>query len=220
VSADDTPTITDARDAHAALSTDPGGDADAVVAEAPDDTADTAAEAGGETNESVRRVKRLRSPVTALAALGVLLAVAIGTTAWLYVDTYRTAELTDPAAERGVLEAARAGTVASLSYAPESLEKDLNAAKSHLTGDFLNYYRQFTEQVVRPAVASKHITTSANVVGAAIAEMHPTTARALLFVNQATTSDDRQQPSVATSSVLVTMTKVDDRWLISAFDPT
>jgi Mce-associated membrane protein len=210
----------DPRDAHAALATDPGGDIDMVVAEAPDDAADTAAGAGGETDESVRRVRRLRSPVLGIAALGAVLAVAIGTTAWLYVHTYRTAQLTDPAAERGVLDAAKAGTVASLSYTPQSLEKDLNTAKAHLTGDFLNYYSQFTEQVVRPAVASKHITTTANVVGAAIAEMHATTARALLFVNQATTSDDRQQPSVTASSVLVTMTKVDDRWLISAFDPT
>ena len=57
-----------------------------------------------------------------------------------------------------------------LSYSPDNLDKDLDAAKSHLTGDFLTYYTQFTDQVVRPAVKTKKVSTSANVVQAAVGE--------------------------------------------------
>ena len=38
------------------------------------------------------------------------------------------------------VDAARDGTVAMLSYKPDTLDQDFAAAKSHLTGDFLNYY--------------------------------------------------------------------------------
>ena len=49
--------------------------------------------------------------------------------------------------------------------------------------------------------------------------MHPDQAKALVFVNQTTTSSDRAEPSQAASSVIVTMDKVNGKWLISAFDP-
>ncbi len=207
--------------------TEPGTDSDAVGAEAIDGSPGTAKDPTGEDHQTARLAQRLmgrlpllRRPAVGITALGVVLGIAIGLTAWLYAHTYRPAQLTDPTAQRRVLEAAKADTVAAMTYAPQTLDKDLNTAKSHLTGDFLNYYSQFTDQVVRPAVANKHIVTSANVVRAAIKEMHPSTATALLFINQTTTSSDRPEPSVVVSSVLVTMTKVDDTWLISAFNPT
>ncbi|HNM85738.1 MAG TPA: twin-arginine translocation pathway signal, partial [Mycobacterium sp.] len=124
-----------------------------------------------------------------------------------------------PAASDAVLQQAKDATVAVLSYSPESLDKDLAAAKSHLTGDFLSYYSQFTDQVVRPAVQTKKVSTTANVVQAAVSEIHPDKAKVLVFVNQTTTSSDRAEPALAASSVVVTMDKVDGKWLISAFDP-
>ena len=64
------------------------------------------------------------------------------------------------------LDAAKTGTVALLSYSPESLDKDFAAAKSHLTGDFLSYYTQFTQQIVTPAAKQKSVKTAASVVRA------------------------------------------------------
>jgi Mce-associated membrane protein len=49
--------------------------------------------------------------------------------------------------------------------------------------------------------------------------MHPDRAVVLLFVNQVTTSKDRPDPALAASSVLVTLTKEQGRWLISEFNP-
>lgn len=151
--------------------------------------------------------------------LAALLVASAGLTAWLYFHTYRPDQAVGPAASDAVLQQAKDATVAVLSYSPESLDKDLAAAKSHLTGDFLSYYSQFTDQVVRPAVQTKKVSTTANVVQAAVSEIHPDKAKVLVFVNQTTTSSDRAEPALAASSVVVTMDKVDGKWLISAFDP-
>ena len=118
-----------------------------------------------------------------------------------------------------VVSAASDGTVALLSYSPESLDKDFTVAKSHLSGDFLSYYSQFTEQIVAPAAREKSLKTSAHVMGAAVSELHPDSAVVLVFVDQSTTSKDRPDPSMSSSSVLVSMTRVNGNWLITKFDP-
>lgn len=118
-----------------------------------------------------------------------------------------------------VLTAATEGTVALLSYAPDSLERDFAAAKARMTGNFLTYYTQFTEKVIAPAATEKAVRTSATIVRSAVAELHEDSAVALLFVNQTTTSAEKPEPALATSSVRVTLSKVNDSWLISSFDP-
>jgi Mce-associated membrane protein len=54
---------------------------------------------------------------------------------------------------------------------------------------------------------------------AAVAQLHRDSAVVLVFVDQSTTSKDKPDPSMAASSVLVTLTKVDGKWLITKFDP-
>jgi Mce-associated membrane protein len=54
---------------------------------------------------------------------------------------------------------------------------------------------------------------------AAVAELHPDSAVVLVFVDQSTTSKDSPDPSMAASSVLVTLSKVHGKWLITKFDP-
>jgi Mce-associated membrane protein len=137
----------------------------------------------------------------------------------LYVVQYRPDEQTDTAAAQTAINAARDGTVALLSYKPDTLNQDFAAAKSHLTGDFLNYYDQFTKEIVTPAAKEKALTTTAQVVGAAATELQPNSAVVLLFVNQATTSKERPYPAMASSSVLVSLTKVHGTWLITKFQP-
>ncbi len=138
---------------------------------------------------------------------------------WLYFEQFRPDQQTDDAATQTAVGAARDGTIALLSYKPDTLNQDFAAAKSHLTGGFLNYYDQFTKQVVTPAAKQKAVTTTAQVVGAAASEMHPDKAVVLVFVNQVTTSKERPDPAMASSSVLVSMIKVHGAWLITKFDP-
>jgi Mce-associated membrane protein len=183
-------------------------------------TAEVEIDKSADANDAERPPGRnVRSIPVIPVVLVLALLAAGGLAAWLYFSQYRPDKATDGAASQSAIDAARAGTVAMLSYKPETLDQDFAAAKSHLTGDFLNYYDTFTKQIVSPAARDKAVTTTAQVVGAAATELHPKSAVVLIFVNQVTTSKERAAPSAAASSVLVSLTKVQDTWLINKFDP-
>jgi Mce-associated membrane protein len=165
------------------------------------------------------RVARWRRIRVVPVVLVLLLLLSGGLAAWLYFSQYRPDEQTDAAAAQAAVDAARDGTVALLSYKPDTLDQDFAAAKSHLTGDFLNYYDQFTQEIVTPAAKQKAVTTTAQVIHAAVSEQHSNSAVVLVFVNQATVSKDRPDPAMAASSVLVSLTKVHGKWLITKFEP-
>lgn len=148
----------------------------------------------------------------------VLIASAAGAGS-VYWWMYRPDQQTTAAAQQQVLDAAKQGTTSLLSYAPDTLDKDLATAKSRLTGEFLKYYSDFTDQIVAPAARQKGVKTEATIVRAAVSEMHPDRAVVLVFVNQVTTSKDRPEPALATSSVMVTLVKSQGNWLISEFKP-
>jgi Mce-associated membrane protein len=182
---------------------------------------DKAATPEGETPQGRRTGGRnLAVRVKVVPAVVVLaLLLSAGLAAWLYFSQYRPDKQTDTAAAQAAVTAARDGTVALLSYKPDTLDQDFTTAKSHLSGDFLTYYEKFTRDIVTPAARQKAVTTTAQVVGAAVSDLQPKSAVVMVFVNQTTTSKDRPEPAMAASTVLVSMTKADGRWLITSFDP-
>jgi Mce-associated membrane protein len=149
----------------------------------------------------------------------VAVVAAAGTAGYAYLTQYRVDVATDPAATAEVIQAATDGTIAVLTYKPDTIDADLAAAQSHLTGEFLTYYTEFGNDILKPATRDREVTTEAAVVGAADTEIGPDAATVLVFVNQQTVSRDRPEPAQSASSVLVDLTKVDGRWLISAFEP-
>jgi len=182
----------------------------------------------GETLREGRSVGRLAAVIVLVVLLVGSIAGAASVYWWVYrpdqqafgLSVFKTnvdQQIRDR--QKQVTDAARDGTVALLSYAPDSLDKDLANAKSHLTGEFLKYYSQFTDQIVAPAAKEKGVKTEATVARAAVSELHPNDAVVLVFVNQVTTSKDRPDPALATSSVVVKLSKTDGRWLISEFNP-
>lgn len=181
------------------------------------DSADDTAELTGRDESAARRARRPVKVVPVI--LIVLLLLSGGAATWLYFKQYRPDKQTDASVASAVANAASEGTVALLSYSPDSLDKDFAAAKAHLSGDFLSYYNQFTEQIVAPAAKQKSLKTNARVLGAAVAELHPNSAVVLVLVDQSTTSKDNPDPAMASSSVLVTLTRVNGAWLITKFDP-
>lgn len=184
-----------------------------------DTESDTAAE------ESEARTPSMYKRVLVSAVLGVLLVASAVFASWIYFNDYRPDSQTSDRVAADVLKAASDGTVALLSYSPESLDKDFANAKSYLTGDFLNYYTQFTNDIVTPAAKQKNVKTTAQIArssdkdAAAVSELQPGSAEVLLFINQNTTSKENPDGAFAASSVKVGLTKVDGRWLISTFDP-
>ena len=162
-------------------------------------------------------IRRVRVHWRALAICVALVASA-ATAGWLYFGQYRTDQLTASSAT-DVVAAATQGSVALLSYAPDTVDRDLAAAQSNLTGEFLTYYGEFAKQIVAPATKQRGVQTTATVVRAAPAEVNPHDAKVLVFLNQVTISRDSPDPVQAASSVMVGLSKVDGRWLISSFDP-
>jgi Mce-associated membrane protein len=153
------------------------------------------------------------------ALLVVLLLISGGVATWLYFKQYRPDQQTDPAVAQSVAGAASDGTVALLSYSADSLDEDFAAARSHLAGDFLSYYNDFSQQFVSPAAKQKSLKTTARVTDAAVSELHPDSAVVLVFVDQSTTTKDSPQPLLAVRSVLVRMARVNGNWLITKFTP-
>ena len=209
----DSADVTDADETETVTATDESVD------ESTDDTA-TEPEPQPEKGDGIlrRSARAVAGRIGAIVLVVALLASA-GAAAWLYFDQYRPDRQTNDAAASVALDAAKTGTVAMLSYSPESLDKDFANAKSHLTGDFLSYYTQFTQQIVTPAAKQKAVKTSAAVVRAAVSELHPDSAVVLVFINQNTTSKENPDGSFATSAVKVGLKKINDTWPISSFDP-
>jgi Mce-associated membrane protein len=181
----------------------------------PAELEDDAEDANADEAPRSARVTGMLVPL----ALAVVLIASAGLAGWLYVYQYRPDRESNAAVAAETVKAASEGAVALLSYAPETMDKDFAAAKTHLTGDFLNYYSQFTQDIVTPAVKQKAVKTSATIVQAAASEVNPDNAQVLLFLNQTTTSKENPDGSFTASSVKVGLHKVDGAWLISAFDP-
>lgn len=151
----------------------------------------------------------------------VLTLLVVGTTgfsAGYFSFVYRSDMDTDRAVTREVVKAASDGTVALLSYSPATLGRDMDNAKSRITENYLRYYQQFADQIVGPSTQRAQVTTTATVVKAAVAELNPNSAVVLVFVKQKTASKEKPEPVVTSSSLRVTLKKVDSSWLIEKFE--
>jgi Mce-associated membrane protein len=199
-------------------------DDDVTDGDEPIATANEAIAAEPEASAKPKRgwLGRLRNGVRShriAVALAVALIAVAGLTSWMFFKVYQPDRAMDDAAAQSAIRAASDGTTSLLSYKPESLDKDFATAKSKLTGSFLSYYTQFTEQIVAPAAKQKSVKTQAAVVRAALSEIHPDSAVVLVFINQTTQSKDRPDASFINSAVRVSLQKINGGWLISSFDP-
>ncbi|HEU4362268.1 MAG TPA: hypothetical protein VFR27_12285, partial [Mycobacterium sp.] len=142
------------------------GPADTDPVNVPDET--PVIEACTEVDESAQQDRppeprrRLR-PANVIAygvlpALLLLLAAAAGLLKW-QDGSVRNAQV--PAAES--VRAATDGTIALLSYKPDTVETDLEAARGRLTGQFLDAYTSLTHDVVIPGAKQKKISAVASV---------------------------------------------------------
>ena len=162
----------------------------------------------------LRRIRWSRLIAYALLpGLALLLASVAGFVKW------QDASARDAAVARAEsVRAATDSTIALLSYRPDTVQKDLEAARVRLTGSFLDAYTKLTHDVVIPGAKQKQISAVATVPGAASKSATANHAVVLVFVNQ-TVIVGQDAPTNSASSVRVTLDKIGDRWLISGFDP-
>lgn len=172
-----------------------------------------------QTTDAAPVVSRRRVAWASIAVYGLLptLVLALGGAAG-YLQWKDVSLSQSDTAKKESTTAATEGTIALLSYKPETVEKDLEAAKKYMTGNFLNSYTSLTRDVVIPGSKQKKISAVATVPAAAWTKATPNHAVVMLFVDQTMIIGDSAPTSTA-SSVRVTLDKVDNRWLISQFDP-
>lgn len=184
-----------------------------------DDAVNDAATASTQPAGTTRHATKRRTSWWRVVAFGVLpavvvlLAAAAGYLKWQESST-RDADL----AGIESVTAARQATVALLSYNADTAEQQLGSARDLLTGQFRDSYTSLINEVVIPGAREKHISAVATVPAVATVYAKPHHAVVLVFINQ-TVTIGTGAPTDSTSSVRVTLDKVGDRWLISAFDP-
>ena len=199
-----------ADDTEADAADDTGADDDAADDDAADD--DATAEAVSDTPKRGIQWSRLVA-FGLLPALALVLALGAGYLKWRD-NSVRNGEI----AAATSVQAARDTTIALLSYTPDKVEQQLGDARNLLTGEFRDSYTSLTNDVVIPGAREKQISAVASIPAAASVSATPTEAVVLVFVNQ-TVIVGGSAPTDTASSVRVTLEKVDDRWLISKFDP-
>lgn len=187
------------------------------VAESEDESSDDTKTEGADDVRPPARWRRIKwSRVLAfgvLPALALVIAVGAGFLKWqdAWVRGSRVAGIESVAA-------AKDSTIALLSYQPDTVDKELKAARDRLTGSFKDSYTQLIQDVVIPGAKKQHISAVATVPAAASVSATPTHAVALLYVDQ-TVVVGNDAPTDTSSIVRVTLDRTGGRWLISGFDP-
>jgi len=148
-----------------------------------------------------------------LPGMTLVLALVVGYLKWLDSPANDFA-----AARNESVRVASEDAAALLSYRPESVERDLGAARERLTGDFKDAYGALIREVVIPGAKEKHISARAKVTAAASVSVTDTHAVVLAFVNQTVTIGEGA-PTDTTPVLRVTLDKVNGKWLVSHFDP-
>lgn len=171
------------------------------------------------TNDVVPQAK-LRKPrvqwarMTAyrvLPALALALAAAAGGLWYLTVSRSTEAE------QAAVIKVASDGTVALLSYEPDTVRRQLTDARKLLTTPFLDEYTTLTKSVI-PGAEERHISAATSVPAAAAVSLEKNHAVVLVFVNQTVRVGD-QPPTSTPTSARVTLERLGGQWLIAKFEP-
>src|SRR6185312_8327436 len=145
-----------AADGQAAESENPAKDESSQKDSASSDTK-------GDTSPEGRQIAWARVlGYQVLPGLALLLAVVVG-----YLNWWDRSANDFATARSESVRAAGEDAAALLSYRPESVERDLGAARDRLTGDFKDAYTALTREVVIPGAKEKHIAAVAKVTAAA-----------------------------------------------------
>ncbi|NKY25834.1 hypothetical protein [Nocardia gamkensis] len=151
--------------------------------------------------------RKIRIPLLILVAVvAVVLAVIFG---W----QLKQKNDTDDAAAAG-LAAARAYAVTLTSVDSGNLDRDFTAVLDGSTGEFKDMYTRSSGQL-RQLLLDNKATGKGTVLDAAVKSATPTKVEVLLFIDQTVSNSASADPRVDRSRVMMTMERVDDRWLAS-----
>ncbi len=186
--------------------TDGGEDAedDAAAPDSGDEPADQDEPAGP---------RRRRSAAKWFAAV-VLVAVlaASGYAGWLLFEQHQK----DVAAAEA-LDAAEKFTLVLTTINPHAIDQNITEVRDGSTGEFKNLYEQSSAQL-RQVLIDNKATAHGVVIESAVKSASKDRVEVVLFVDQAVSNAAAPAPQLDRSRVVMTMEKVDGRWLASKVD--
>ncbi|MFB7372000.1 hypothetical protein ACFC0D_19395 [Streptomyces sp. NPDC056222] len=155
-----------------------------------------------------------------LAILVVLGVVATAMLGWKYREAERTAQ-----ARTAALTAAHKAAPTILSHDYRHLDRDFAAARSHLTGPFLDQYGKTTTTAVAPTAKQYRGVVKATVakppsgdaaLTASVVSASADEVVVLLFMNQLATSTQVSTPRLDLNRVRMTLVRGPQGWKVSA----
>jgi len=148
-------------------------------------------------------------PTRLLAGLGVMAAVLVALTAWVWL---RPDGGGDEAA-RAAQTAAERAVVPVLSYDFENLAADEEAAKAQMTGRYSAEYDKLFS-LIEDNAPQTETRVSAEVVASGIVRAAGDRVQVLVFVDRPTTNKLEAEPTVYKDQVTLSMQLVDGTWLV------
>ena len=154
-----------------------------------------------------------QSPIRWIAAV-VLFAISAvaGVEGWLLFQHHQK----DVAAAQA-LEAAKTFTLTLTTIDPNAVGTNITDVLDGSTGEFKNLYQQSSAQL-RQVLVDNKATANGMVVEAAVKSATKDKVEVVLFVDQAVSNATSPEPQLDRSRVVMTMEKVDGRWLASKVD--
>ncbi|RYC13776.1 hypothetical protein [Nocardioides zhouii] len=160
--------------------------------------------------------------------LAVLVLLAAAVLFWLVRDqggaapTVSTAESSEASiasaeVKSAARDAAAKAAKAAYSYSWDTLGDDRTKARSLMTSDMQRRYDR-TMAGVGTSSRREHTVATAEIVDTALVTASTSYARVLVFVNQSTSGDDLEKPTLDLDRVLVTLRHVDGDWLVDELD--
>ncbi|WP_404380992.1 hypothetical protein LL946_12145 [Knoellia locipacati] len=193
-------------DAHAK------SDAEAADADAADPDLDDS-DAGADPDvddgaDAPAARRRLLVPALALAASLVLLATVLFVTREDPAQRARDASAASATA-RSTLEQI-------LSYNHATMTEQIPAGQALLTGTFKDEFATTMSKTIVPMAQKDKTVVKARAYEVGVMSQTDDSVTVQAFVNQARTSDAQKEPSIDQNRVIATMSRVGNRWLVSA----
>ncbi|HEY2266861.1 MAG TPA: hypothetical protein VGI96_29860 [Streptosporangiaceae bacterium] len=158
--------------------------------------------------------QRASRSVVILAAVVVVLAVVTGVLFFKWQSAQAAGD-----ARTGAVTAATQKVPALLSYSYSSFDSDLTQAETDTTSQFRATYGKLMTGQIEPTAMQNKVVTQATVSGTSVISAQPGSATLLMFLNQQTKTNAKQESVLNDTAVQVSMRQVNGTWLIDNMVP-
>jgi Mce-associated membrane protein len=176
----------------------------------------------GETSDDAPLGFRERRPVGKRSAIAAAVAAALFVGSAAFAGAAVQPYLTDRATVATKLRVARtaANAITTLwSYTPDDIDKLDARASQYLSRDFEAAYRKFVTDTLAAANRQAQITSSTQVVGAAVEKLDGPNATAIVYTNTTSyAAAHKDIPSLKYFSYRLDMQRAGGRWLVNSMN--